>query len=124
MPSLWEWDKAAVTQDEYSVAVPIAATDRIVETSSGSTFSLLVPEGYSQLREIPVRIQEDEDGTYIVTCDYGTMYGHGTSERDAFEDFSISLRDYFLRLVEDESILGVPLKEELELLSRVFVGGG
>ena len=90
-------------------------------TSQDGRLSLLAPDGYVVQCEILIRLQEDEDGTYLVTSSTSTMYGHGETSDGAFEDFRKSLRDYFLSLVRDKDILGIPLKRELEELSQVFV---
>ena len=90
-------------------------------TSQYGRLSLLAPEGYKVQCAILVRLQKDEDGTYLVTSSTSTMYGHGKTADDAFEDFRSSLKNYFVRLVRNKDALGIPLKRELEELSRVFV---
>lgn len=96
--------------------------DVTCETSqNGRHLSLLAPEGYKVQRDILIRLQEDEDGTHIVTSTISIMYGHGQTPEDAFEDFRTSLASYFLSLVRDKDILSVLPQRELKKLSKVFV---
>lgn len=90
-------------------------------TSREGPYSLLIPEGYKQAREVSVRVRKIEDGTWLATTRASRMYGHGDSMESAFEDFRNSLASYFLRLVRDKDILGVLLQKGLEKLSKVFV---
>ena len=75
-------------------------------TSEVGEHSLLVPEGYICGANIIVRIQEDDNGTFLATSEGVTMYGLGESVASAFEDFRTSLRNHFLSLVRDETCSG------------------
>ena len=94
--------------------------DMRVHTSQHSNLALLAPDGYSVQGEIPIRLQEEEDGTYLVTTDLLPMYGHSDNPNDAFNDFRESLRDYFLSLLRDEAILGVLPQRDLGTLRSIF----
>jgi hypothetical protein len=54
-----------------------------------------VGHGYELVQALPVDVEREQDGTYLI-CDvlFG-VYGHGPSVDDAFADFSVSLVEYY-----------------------------
>lgn len=86
------------------------------------TFSQLVQltseDGRYRLKH-PVKVNvsdADQDGTFVVTDDFSTVYGAGSTPESAIRDYSMSLFDEFEDLTEEEELLGLGLQQELAAL--------
>ena len=64
---------------------------------------------------LEIRIETEEDGTYIASDDVFAVYGNGESRQKAIEDYKLSLIDYY-QLLADRAREDAPT---LELFRRL-----
>ena len=50
--------------------------------------------GFELVQALPVDVEKDRDGSYLISDPVFGVYGHGTTEDEAFADFSVSLVEY------------------------------
>lgn len=53
-----------------------------------------VGHGFELVQALPVDVEKDSDGAYLVSDSLFGVYGHGATEDEAFADFSVSLVEY------------------------------
>jgi predicted RNase H-like HicB family nuclease len=53
-----------------------------------------VGDGFELVQPLPVTVEVDQDGSYVVSDSLFGVYGHGSTEEEAWDDFSISLVEY------------------------------
>ena len=53
-----------------------------------------VGHGFELVQVLPVDVERDQDGSYLVSDPVFGVYGHGANEAEAFADFSVSLVEY------------------------------
>jgi hypothetical protein len=71
---------------EHTNATEPRRTLRVIER-----YHLLgkVGDGYELVQPLPVDVQREHDGTYLISDPFFGVYGHGANEDDAFADVSL-----------------------------------
>ena len=54
-----------------------------------------LPHGFDLVQVLPVDVEKDHDGAYVVSDPTFGVYGQGASEGAAFDDFAVSLVEYY-----------------------------
>lgn len=53
-----------------------------------------VGHGFEIVQPLPLNVERDRDGAYLISDPFFGVYGQGTTLDDAFADFSVSLVEY------------------------------
>jgi len=54
-----------------------------------------IAPGWKIIEPLLVTIEQDEDGSYVVSEDLFAVYGVGDTPSDALRDYTVSLTDYY-----------------------------
>jgi hypothetical protein len=72
----------------------------------------------------PIAIQvsdADQDGVFVVTDNFSTVFGSGETPAEAKQDYANNLFAFFEELQEKEDALGSGMKQELGALRRQVI---
>lgn len=66
------------------------------ESAPPSAYCLVVaPQGWQIIGEILLTVEQDEDGTYLATDSFSTVYGEGTTPEHSINDYWESLTNCY-----------------------------
>jgi hypothetical protein len=88
------------TEGQYVYIEPsIAQTTPHVEAGSDPAVVWLpegpIADGWETVKPILLNVERDEDGEYIVTDSFSTVYGNGRTASRAKADYCLSLVEYY-----------------------------
>jgi hypothetical protein len=71
-----------------------------ISKESGDSIVMWLPEGpivpgWETVKPILLNVERDDDGEYIVTDDFSTVYGNGRSATKAKKDYGLSLIEHY-----------------------------
>lgn len=84
-----------------------------MELSAGT-----IASGWELIRALPVKIEQDEDGYYIVSDDTFLVYGEGRTLEEAQQDYTESLIDYYEIIATRAGEGHIPTHQLLQLLQE------
>lgn len=93
-------EESAMTAECYSVADAYSTpVPEIPGEESGEVNTLWFSgpffPGWEIVTPVFLKAEQDEDGEYLVSDDFSTVYGNAKSELAALEDYCNSLMDYY-----------------------------
>jgi len=65
------------------------------QTTRYTTLEGDIGPGWKLIRPLPIKIEQDEDGYYVVSDDLFLVYGEAATLEEAEQDYIVSLRDYY-----------------------------
>lgn len=102
--------------------VSLSRTDVHAHTSKQSVLLTSEDGRYILRRPVTLNVSDaDQDGIYVVTDDFSTVYGSGNSPAEAIDDYGMNLFTEYDEFEKDEEILGVSLQRELASLRQHIV---
>jgi hypothetical protein len=62
-----------------------------------------IVEGYNITQVLPINLEKEDDGSYVVSDDIFLVYGSGDSRKEAINDYVSSLIEFYEMVEEDAS---------------------